>query len=126
MNLQFLFLAATVETHFYDVINSVLTDNNELDPDFLGPEPVDGLAGEHAGVVLVGVLDLERLPAGQVPLPHEVDLLSVLAPLHDRGRVPGDRANQPNRFADAADLLQLLLLGLRRTWNGNGSRTLTN
>ena len=107
--------------HFYDVINSILTDNNELDPDLLRPEAVDGLAREDAGVVLVGVLDLERLPAGQVTLPHEVDLLAVLAPLDDGRREPGDGADQPHGLADAADLLQLLLLGLRRTCNGRDS-----
>ena len=36
-----------------------LTDNDELDPDGVRAEPVDALADEDAGVVLVDVLDLE-------------------------------------------------------------------
>ena len=51
-----------------------LTDDDELDPDSVGAEAVDALAEEDAGVVLVGVLDLQ-VPLGRlVPLPREVNL----------------------------------------------------
>ena len=36
-----------------------LTDNDELDPDGVRAEPIDALADEDAGVVLIDVLDLQ-------------------------------------------------------------------
>ena len=43
-----------------------LTDNDELDPDGVRAEPVDALADEDAGVVLIDVLDLEVALVGPV------------------------------------------------------------
>ena len=51
-----------------------LTDDDELDPDGVGAEAVDALADEDAGVVLVGVFDLEEALGRLVPLPREIDL----------------------------------------------------
>ena len=92
-----------------------LTNNNQFNSDFLGPEAVDALARVDASVVLVRVLDPQGLAAGLVTLPHEVDLLPVLAPLDHRSRIADDGADDPQVFTDPADLFHLLLFGLRRT-----------
>ena len=94
----------------------MLTDDNDLDAHGLGAEAVDGLAGEDARVVLAEVLDLEPLLAGLVPLPHEVDDLAVLGPLHHRGGEGGDGAHQADVLADRGHLLHRLRLGCGRTW----------
>ena len=54
-----------------------------------------------------------------MPLPGEVDLLSVLGPLHHRGRVARDGARQPHRLPDPTNLLDVALIGHWGSWNGS-------
>ena len=55
-----------------------LTDNDELDPDGVRPEPVDALAAEDAGVLEFGRFDLQNLLVHLVPNPGEVDRFAAL------------------------------------------------
>ena len=93
-----------------------LTDDDDLDADGLRSESVDGLAGEDAGVVLAEVLDLEPLLPGLVALPHEVDDLAVLGPLHHGRGVGGDGAHKSKVLPDRGNLLHRLRLGCGRAW----------
>ena len=54
-----------------------------------------------------------------MPLPCEVDLLSVLGPLHHGGGVARDGASQPHRLPDPTYLLDVALIGHWGSCNGS-------
>ena len=82
------------------------------------------------------MFDLEGFFASPVSIPHVVDLLSVLAPLDDGGRVASDGAHDLDVLPDPSNLFHFLFVGLRRTcktkhlheyacWNYHGGQICT-
>ena len=72
-------------------------------------------ASEYSSVVCVDMFDFEGFFASPVSIPHVVNLLSVLAPLDDGGRVASDGAHDLDVLPDPPNLFHFLFVGLRRT-----------
>lgn len=102
--------------YFFEARSKNLTNNNELHPDLFGPEPVDRFAHVNPSVVLVGELNLQRLPSRAISFPHEVDVLPILGPLDDGGRVGGDGTHQTDVLPNTTNHFDLLLLSLGWTF----------
>ena len=61
------------------------------------------------------MLDLERLFAGPMPVPHVVNFLPILGPFNHWCGVASDGAHDLYSLSDSPDLFHFLLVGLGRS-----------